>query len=88
MKQHQHISTRDAKDSEYIARLITAYTCGYLSDAQHDKLDEWVDASDKNMYLFEEITDEKRLQQLVDWLVDADLPGTLQKMKRRLKVEN
>lgn len=85
MKQH-HISSNEEKDSEFIARLITGYTYGYLSDEQHDKLDEWVDASDKNMFLFEEITDEKKLQQIVDWLTELDLPGILQRLKMQLKL--
>jgi transmembrane sensor len=83
MKQHQ-ISPTDEKDSEYIAKLITGYTYGYLSDEQHDKLDEWVDSSDKNMFLFEDITDESKLKQIVDWLSEVDLPGILQQLKMKL----
>jgi hypothetical protein len=85
MKQH-HISSHEAKDTEFIAKLITGYTYGYLSDEQHDKLDEWVDASDYNMFLFEEITDEGKLQQVVDWLSELDLPGILQQLKMQLKL--
>lgn len=86
MKQqpHQAISMRQTKSSEFIAYLITHYTYGSLSESQHDKLDQWVRESDNNMYLFEDLTDEKVIQQIIDWLVDADLPGILQRLKNRL----
>jgi hypothetical protein len=87
MRQQPHpaISMRQTKTSELIAYLITHYTYGSLSESQHDRLDRWVRANDNNMYLFEDLTDEKVMQQTVDWLMDADLPGILQRLKNRLE---
>ena len=75
---------KQTKNSELIAYLIVRYTCGSLSERQHDRLDAWVDASDTNMYLFEDLTDERVIRQILDWLMDADMPGILQRLKRRL----
>ena len=88
MKQHQtpSITISQTSNSEFIAYLITHYTYGSLSESHHDKLDAWVDANDKNMYLFEDLTDEKVMQQIVDWLVDADLPGILHRLKDKLGI--
>ena len=45
-----------------IAKLIAGYIQGKLSPKEHDELDEWVAASDENMKLFEELTDEANVQ--------------------------
>jgi hypothetical protein len=44
-----------------IATLLAGYMRDNLTPAEHDELDEWVGASDKNMKLFEELVDESRL---------------------------
>jgi hypothetical protein len=83
-QQTPSITIRQTSNSEFIAYLITHFTYGSLSETQHDKLDAWVDAKDKNMKLFEDLTDERVMQQIVDWLVDADLPGILNRLKNKL----
>jgi hypothetical protein len=44
-----------------IATLLAGYMRDNLTQQEHDELDEWVGASDKNMRLFEELTDESRV---------------------------
>jgi hypothetical protein len=44
-----------------IATLLAGYMRDNLTPAEHDELDEWVGASEKNMRLFEELTDESRV---------------------------
>lgn len=86
-QQHHHgISMKETRTSETIAYLITHYTYGALSESQHDKLDRWVAANETNMYLFEDLTDEKVMQQIIDWLTDADLPAIRERLKNRLGI--
>lgn len=40
-----------------LATLLAGYMRGTLNEEEHNELDEWVGASDKNMKLFEELTD-------------------------------
>jgi len=47
--------------AEKIARLIAGYIQKTLTSEEHDELDTWVNESDDNMRLFEELTDEKNI---------------------------
>jgi hypothetical protein len=46
-----------------ISRLITGYIMGTLTPEEHDELDEWVGANEKNMRLFEELTDPNKIEE-------------------------
>ncbi len=58
--------------NEHKARRIATLLAGYMRDTltehEHDELDEWVGASDKNMRLFEELTDENRVKLALELL--------------------
>jgi hypothetical protein len=56
------MNNSNEKRARRIASLLAGYIRDTLTPAEHDELDEWVGASDKNMRLFEELTDEKRIQ--------------------------
>jgi hypothetical protein len=47
--------------ARHIATLLAGYMRDNLTQEEHDELCEWVGASDKNMKLFEEVTDENRI---------------------------
>src|SRR5580765_6880576 len=51
-----------------IAYLIAGYVRQTLTEKEHDELDEWVTADDKNMILFEELTDEKNIEANLAWM--------------------
>lgn len=51
-----------------IAYLIAGYIRQTLTEKEHDELDDWVNADDKNMLLFEELTDEKNLEANLAWM--------------------
>ena len=55
-----------------IAKLLAGYMRDTLTPAEHDELDEWVGASDKNMKLFEELTDENRVRLALELLNDQE----------------
>ena len=55
-----------------IATLLAGYMRDTLTPAEHDELDEWVGASDRNMRLFEELTDENRVRSALELLNDQN----------------
>jgi transmembrane sensor len=73
-----------AEQAQRIAMLIAGYIRQTLTQAEHDELDAWVSASDENMLLFEELTDETKIQQALDWLNGTDAPARLKKLKGQL----
>jgi len=69
------------KKARRIATLLAGYMRDNLTPAEHDELDEWVGASDKNMRLFEELTDERRVQLALEILNDNNQSGLVKKLK-------
>src|SRR5205085_5181436 len=69
------------KKARRIATLLAGYMRDNLTPAEHDELDEWVGASDKNMRLFEELTDERRVQLALDILNDNNQSGLVKKLQ-------
>jgi len=51
-----------------IAYLIAGYVRHTLTEKEHDELDDWIIADDKNMQLFEELTDEKNIEANLAWM--------------------
>ncbi|MBX2924122.1 MAG: FecR domain-containing protein [Chitinophagaceae bacterium] len=50
------------KEAHRVAYLIAGYIRNTLSNAEHVELDDWVNANDRNMKLFEDLTDEKNIE--------------------------
>ncbi len=50
------------KEAYRVAYLIAGYIRNTLTRAEHQELDDWVNASDKNMKLFEDLTDERNIE--------------------------
>lgn len=50
------------KKAERIAYLIAGHLNGTLSNEEGDELDNWITASDQNLELFENLTDEDNLE--------------------------
>ena len=51
-----------------VAFLIAGYLRNTLTEKEHDELNDWVNASDHNMQLFEELTDETNLETNLAWM--------------------
>ena len=66
------------------AYLIAGYIRRTLTQAEHDELDEWVNASDDNMKLFEELTDEKNIEENLAWLDKINVEKALAKTKEKI----
>lgn len=66
-----HIDAMDQEEARRVARLIAGFIRGELSRTEWDDLDDWIAASDKNMQLFEQLTDEDHLSESVEWLLQV-----------------
>src|SRR5688500_18936828 len=75
------MNNSNEKKARRIATLLAGYMRDNLTPAEHDELDEWVGASDKNMRLFEELTDERKVQLALDLLNDNNQSGLVRKLK-------
>jgi transmembrane sensor len=56
------------KEAHRIAYLIAGFIKQTLTEGEHDELDDWVNASDRNMQLFEDLTDEDNLAANMAWM--------------------
>ena len=65
-----------------IAYLIAGYIRRTLTQREHDELDEWVAADDKNMLLFEELTDEKNIEASLAWMDKVKSKESFQKLQK------
>ena len=68
-----------------IAYLIAGYIRKTLTEAEHDELDAWVEESDHNMLLFEELTDEKNIEANLQWMESIQTENALEKTKKQLQ---
>ncbi len=73
--------------AERIAYLIAGYINKKLSSAEHDELDDWVNERDDNMKLFEELTDEKNIEDNLKWMEEINTKTAYEKLKAEGKFE-
>lgn len=71
-------------EEQRITGLITGYVSQSLTAQEQDELEEWISASDKNRLLFEELTDQARVEQDLAWFDKSDAAGRLKKLKKQL----
>ncbi|HTD93127.1 MAG TPA: FecR domain-containing protein [Chitinophagaceae bacterium] len=63
------------------AYLVSGFIRGTLSNAEHDELDEWIGASDANMKLFEDLTDERNLKENMAWMDKVNSSRSFKKLE-------
>ena len=66
-KQHNNLPVK-ATPAYRIVYLVAGFTRRSLTEEEHDELDEWVNDSDSNMQLFEELTDDEHLAANMEWM--------------------
>lgn len=64
-----------------VAYLIAGYIRGTLSEAEQDELDDWVNASDQNMLLFEDLTDERNVEMNMKLMESARADEAFERLK-------
>lgn len=81
MKEHPY---NDMDKAAYrTAYLIAGFIRNTLSEKEHDELDNWVNESDHNMKLFEELTDEKNITANLEWMDKAQTEQSYQAMQEK-----
>ena len=68
-----------------IAYLIAGFIRKTLTETEHDELDAWVEASDENMLLFEELTDEKNIEANLAWMDKTSTEESLKSTKKKIE---
>lgn len=81
MKENPY-SDVDEKASR-VAYLIAGYIRHTLTENEHDELDNWVNESDHNMQLFEDLTDEKNLLANLEWMDKVQTERSYQSMQQK-----
>ena len=76
----------DKSDEQAIrlAYLIQNFVMQTLTPAEQKELDEWVEASDENMMLFEELTDEKNIEEGIAAMQQKDAEAAYQKLRGKI----
>lgn len=63
------------------AYLLSGYIRDTLTSVEHDELDDWVNEDDRNMKLFEDVTDEANLPANLKWLDEMKTKATKSRYK-------
>lgn len=69
------------KEAHRIAYLIAGFIRQTITEKEHDELDDWVNASDQNMQLFEELTDEDNLAANLAWMDKVQTEQSFKKLQ-------
>lgn len=69
------------------AYLIAGFINNTLTEKEHEELDLWINESDNNMKLFEELTDEKNLMQNLQWLETVKSERSYSNELKRIKTK-
>src|SRR5665647_638691 len=83
MKENPY-SNMDEKASR-VAYLIAGFIRHTLTEKEHDELDAWVESSDENMLLFEELTDEKNIEANLAWMDKTRTEESLELTKKKIE---
>lgn len=68
-----------------IAYLLVGFIHKTLTDKEHDELDAWVEESDDNMLLFEELTDENNIEANLAFMKQVRTEDNLKQVKEQIK---
>lgn len=75
------------KEAYRIAYLIAGYIRNTLTNAEHQELDDWVNASDKNMKLFEDLTDERNIEANLQMMEKVQSEQLFEQLKQEGRFE-
>ncbi len=81
MKEHPYNDMDKA--AHRTAYLIAGFIRNALSEKEHDELDNWVNESDHNMKLFEDLTDEKNITANLEWMDKVQTEKSFQALQQR-----
>lgn len=70
-----------------VAYLIAGFIKNTLTEKEHDELDDWVNESDENMKLFEDLTDEDNVKSNLEWMEQVQTERAYSELKDKIKID-
>ncbi|HRG83140.1 MAG TPA: hypothetical protein PLO99_11545, partial [Chitinophagaceae bacterium] len=67
------------------AYLISQFIQETISEEDEEELDRWMQQSELNMQIFEDLTDESMVRDFLTWYAERDTERKLEEVKRRLQ---
>src|SRR5687768_8231861 len=74
-------------NQERIGYLIAGFITHTLTMEEEEELDAWIVADEKNMQLFEDMTEEKQVAEFLHWLSTRDTEARLGAVKKRIQFQ-
>jgi len=74
-----------SEDPSRTGYLIGCFITQSLSEEEREELEQWIHASDRNMRVFEELTDPARVDEMLQWIATSKTEGRLKLVKQRIK---
>jgi transmembrane sensor len=74
------------EQAKRIAYLVAGFLQGKLTEEEHNELDNWVEASDENMRLFEELTHEDFIKEAQLWKNKTPVDRALESVNERIGI--
>lgn len=75
------LSDHNSEQADRIKFLIAGFIRETLTESEQDELDAWVSASEDNLLLFEDLTDEKTVEESLKFLDQVNTEKALQRLK-------
>ncbi len=83
-KANGHMPAAALKEAYRTAYLVAGHINATLNEEEREELDNWINASDANMRLFGELTDEKNIETSLAAYKNMQVEEDLQKTKRQI----
>ncbi|MGZ3888304.1 MAG: hypothetical protein ACXVBP_12790, partial [Flavisolibacter sp.] len=85
MNQEEYpLDPNDLENAYRIAYLIAGHIRKTLTSVERLELDAWLDESERNFELFEELTDEENLEKALNWYRQKEQEESFKKLKQKI----
>lgn len=78
------LSDHYSEDADRIKFLIAGFIRETLTESEQDELDAWVSASEENLLLFEDLTDENKVEESLRFLDQVNTEKALRRIKVKI----
>jgi transmembrane sensor len=85
MEDAENNKNKGLKQAYRTAYLVAGFIRESLNSEEKKELDDWIKASDENMRLFDELTDEKNLKQSLEWYDRIDTETALKQSREKIR---
>jgi ferric-dicitrate binding protein FerR (iron transport regulator) len=84
MKTNDPLNHQKLENAYRVAYLIAGHIRNTLSHAEREELDAWLEESEKNIELFEELTDEAHIQRALNWHERLEKEVALNRVQKKI----